>query len=166
MKTIQKIAAILYSVWAVYWGCVYTYTTIHNIKNIELDGMYATIKTTYLPFLDLLCLFTTVIAISLFASSAFLIYNTFSKTYSLKRFIISVIWLAINIICLVAIYKMEYITLDMFRLKVFYLNSQNRDLNLIFSLITSRNVLYAIAGINIVLSLLRIRREKINENNS
>ena len=80
MKTIQKIAGILYSVWAVYWGCVYTYTTIHNIKNIELDGMYATIKTTYLPFLDLLCLFTTVIAISLFASSAFLIYNTFSKT--------------------------------------------------------------------------------------
>lgn len=166
MKTIQKIAAILYSVWAIYYGCVYTYTTIHNIKNIELDGMYATIKTTYLPFLELFCLFTAVIAISLFASSAFLIYNTFSKTYSLKRFIISVIWLTINIICLVAIHKMEYITFDLFRLNVFYLNSQNRDLNFIFSLITSRNVLYAIAGINIVLSLLRIRREIVNENNS
>lgn len=166
MKTIHKIAAILYSIWAVYWGCVYTYTTIHNVRTIESDGIYSTIKATYLPFLELFCLFTAVIAISLFASSAFLIYNTFSKTYSLKRFIISVIWLAINIICLVAIHKMEYITLDMFRLKVFYLNPQNRDLNLIFSLITSRNVLYAIAGINIVLSLLRIRREKINENNS
>ncbi len=159
MKTIHKIASIVYSVWAVYWGCVYTYTTIHNVRTIESDGIYSTIKATYLPFLELFCLFTAVIAISLFASSAFLIYNTFSKTYSLKRFIISVIWLAINIICLVAIHKMEYITLDMFRLKVFYLNPQNRDLNLIFSLITSRNVLYAIAGINIVLSLLRIRRE-------
>lgn len=170
MKKIQKIAAIVYSIWAVYWGCLYIYTTIHNIKTIEIDGIYSTIKATYLPFLELFCLFTAVIAISLFASSAFLIYNTFSKTYFLKRFIISVIWIAINIICLVAIHKIEYITLEYtFRLKVFYLNPQNRDLNLIFSLITSRNVLYAIAGINIVLSLLRVvlsslkkRREKIN----
>ena len=91
MKTIQKIFVMIYNVWAVYWGCVFAYTTIHNVRTIEFDGMYATINTTDMYLLVLFCIFTAIMAISLFTSSVFLIYNIFCKTYSLKHFILSVI---------------------------------------------------------------------------
>ena len=165
MKTIQKIFVIIYNVWAVYWGCVFTYTTIHNVRTIEFDGMYATINTTDMYLLVLFCIFTAIMAISLFTSSVFLIYNIFCKTYSLKHFILSVIWLTVNIICLFAIHNINYKTLEFIvRLKVFSIFSidlfSNRKLSFILSLIMSKYVLCAISGINIVLSLIRIRREK------
>lgn len=160
MKILQKIAAIIYSIWAVYWGCVFTFTTIHNVGTIEFGGMYATINTTNMSLLVLFCLFTAIMAISLFASSAFLIYNAFSKTYLLKRFIVPVIWLAVIIVCLFAIHNINYKTLEyIVRLKVFYLNPSDNQLSFILSRIMSRYVLCAIACVNILLLTLKIRRE-------
>ena len=147
MKTIHKIAAILYSVWAFYRSYILIQAVIYSQFNI---------------FYILLLL---VPSLSLITSSIFIVINSFVKKYSLKREICSIVWLCVNMKCLIIIAPMTYLVTESIILyDLLYFDFCTDKVISIISFILSKPVLIVFALFNIIINSLKIcgvDREKV-----
>lgn len=161
MKTIQKIAAILYSIWAIYRSYILIQAVIYSTSTVTTKGVQYFSRFNVFYVLILL-----VPSLSLITSSIFIVLNSFVKKYSLKREICSIAWLGVNIGFLNIIPPMTYlipesiVTEKIQILLGFYTDKTT----LIISIILSKYVLIAFALFNIIINSLKIGgvgREKI-----
>lgn len=158
MKTLHKIAAILYSVWAVYRSCIFVLAVIYSTSTVTTKGVQYFSRFNIFYALILL-----VPSLSLVTSSIFIVLNSFVKKYSLKREICSIVWLGVNIGCLIIIPPMTYLIPEAVILHVLFDFCTDKVIYVI-SFILSKYVLMAFALFNIIINSLKIGgvgREKV-----
>lgn len=154
MKKIQKIASIVYSVWAIFRSYILVMSIAYSTAIITMDGVKFFTSWKNISIFTVLSL---LVPLSLLASSVFIVCNSFVKKYSFKREICSLVWLGINIGCLIVIPQISYAVSEMVSIStLFNIYSYNDPLFNFVVNILSANVLIAITLINIVLIALKI----------
>ncbi len=161
MKTIQKIAAILYSIWALFRGYVLVVTVLYSSSNIVVTphGVKNSFNLNNINIFSILLFFTS---LSLIASSIFMIVNAFLKKDSFKRNVVSIVWLGINTTAIFLIPSMSYLVNELIAITTLF-NAYADGPKFTIATILSSNVLIAIALLNILIIALKmggIGREK------
>ena len=163
MKIIQKISAILYSVWAAYRSYILIMSIIYFTSKVTvtLGGINYSLSWDDISILTLLAFF---VPLSLLVLSALLIHNSFSKKYSLQKQIIYTVWLGINTALIVFFSPMAYAIYEMTTIMTLFNISHNtQPLFGILSVLLSKYVLIIISLINIIIISLKIGRGYKNE---
>ncbi|MBQ8740395.1 MAG: hypothetical protein IJY79_02460 [Clostridia bacterium] len=164
MKILQKIAAILYSVWAVYRSYITIMSIIYYTSKVTvtMDGVKYSMSWDNISVLTIL---SFLVPLSFITLSVFLIYNAFSKKHSFKKQIISIVWLGVNTAILVFIPQMSYVVYEMTTIiTLFNISNNTQPLFLILSFLLSKYALVVISLINIIAISLKIGgifREKV-----
>ena len=161
MKTIQKIAAILYSIWALFRGYVLVMTFLYSSSNINVTqgGVKYSFNLNNINVFSIIVFFAS---LSLIASSIFLIVNAFLKKDSFKRNVVSIVWLGINTTAIFLIPQMSYLVHEIVAITTLF-NAYADGPKFTIATILSSNVLIAIALLNILVISLKmggIGREK------
>ncbi len=157
MKRIQKIAAMLYALWAIFEGYVLLNSVVYDTATVGLNGVNYFDKMSFSTVLTLL------LSLSLFTLSIFVVTISFLKNNSKKINVIAIVWLAINTILVFLIPELSYIVDKMAAIAMLFKVNADQTIFTVLSYTLSKNALIVIALLNMVVFSLNLRgssREK------
>lgn len=151
MKTIHKIAAIIYAALASYRCYVLIITAIYSASVITVgdNGVYTTIRV-----INPTVIFIAFVVLSLLVSSALLVWKTFSKKVSINWLMGLVICIIINAIMLVFVPVHSYLVSEyaiLGKITVPFIYDT-------LSILTSLIIFVIISLVNILLLALKIQK--------